>query len=311
MIKNAIIYRVAGLPVVAAALDEALVTYQYQPAAASQEHSVGWVPPRGAAHSALVEAVNGHWIARFVIETRTVPGDAVAKRADELAAAIQRDTGRTPGKKEMRDLRDTARTELLPHAFSRVKAVWVWIDPARGRLVVDTTSQTTADTVITGLLEPLPPGVLVAMLQTTIAPQARMAAWLADEDAQELPRVLSLGCAVDLCGMDAPAPRVRFSNCNLDTAEVREHIAQGKLPTALELTYADRVAFTLTHLLQLRRITLLDVATAGTGQNAADEFDADVAIITGELQPLIDALVQELDGDYTGLPEGANTEVTP
>lgn len=309
MIKNAIIYRISGLPVVAVALGEALASNQYHPASASQTESTGWAPPRGEAHGALVEAVDGHWIARFVIETRTVPADAVVKRADEMAAAIERDTGRTPGKMETRDLRAAARDELLPHAFSRVKSVRVWLDHDRGRLVLDTTSQATADTVITSLVRALPQGFHVALLQTTIAPQARMAAWLADEDGHEVPRAFSLGTSADLCGVGAAAARVRYAHHNLDTMEVREHIAQGKLPTSLELSYADRVAFTLTNQLQLRRITLLDVATAGANPNAVDQFDADVALITGELQLLIDALVRELDGDYTSLPEDANAEV--
>jgi recombination associated protein RdgC len=85
---------------------------------------------------------------------------------------------------------------------------------------------------------------------------------------------------------------------------VGEHIAQGKLPTQLALTWAGRVSFVLTEALTLKKIELLDGVLEGAGVDAANSgssaddggFDADVAIATGELRQLLPALVEALGG---------------
>lgn len=294
MFKNAIIYSVSGLPVVAAALAEALAPELYHPCDPSQERATGWAPPRGEAHGELLEAVGGHWVGCFIIESRSVPGDVIRKRTEELAAKIEQKTGRKPGKTERRDLRDDARQGLQPHAFSRIRTVWVWIDPVRGWVVVDTSSQAVADTVVTSLVKALPRGFQIKLLQTAISPRARMAEWLAADACDGLPGDLELGRTVELRGTGDEAARVRLNNHDLGTDEVRQHVAQGKLPVSLALSHAGRVGFVLTHALQLRGIRLLDIALDAADHDSADRFDAEVALTTGELRATIDALLAAL-----------------
>ena len=50
-----------------------------------------------------------------------------------IAERIEATTGRKPGKKEKRDLKEDIAHELLPLAFSRVVRVSVWIDPVGRR----------------------------------------------------------------------------------------------------------------------------------------------------------------------------------
>ena len=71
-----------------------------------------------------------------------------------------------------------------------------------------------------------------------------------------------------------------------------------RVATRLALTWDDRVSFELTHGLLIRKITFLE----GTGDGAAggkkeDNFDADVAIATGELGQLVPALLDALGGE--------------
>jgi recombination associated protein RdgC len=294
MFKNAIIYRVSGLPKSAQALADALAHQVYQPCSPNQERSEGWVPPRGQAHGALVETVEGQWIACLTIETRTVPAADVRRRAQEAAEQIEKTTGRKPGRKELRDLRDDARAELLPRAFSRVKPVLVWIAPLIGRLVIDSASQTAADAVITGLVRAMPQGFTVGLLQTATSPQAAMTEWLMDEDA--IPGELFLGRAGELRGTGDEPVRIKFSGHDMTAQEVREHVIQGALPVSLALSDG-RVEATLTHTFQLRKIALPDGVMQDGGQDQADRFDADVALMTGELRRLIDELVKALGGE--------------
>ena len=124
MFTNAMIYRLSTKwPTSAAQLEEAIAREPFVECSATQQKSTGWVAPRGDAHGALVETVDGQWIARFAIETKAVPGDAVRRKVQDAVDAIEKTTGRKPGKKEQRDLRDDALIALLPQAFPDRKSV--------------------------------------------------------------------------------------------------------------------------------------------------------------------------------------------
>jgi recombination associated protein RdgC len=75
----------------------------------------------------------------------------------------------------------------------------------------------------------------------------------------------------------------------------------GKMPTRLALTWADRVSFVLTEALQLKKLSFLETVFEGAPSNPADgrddQFDADVALATGELRKLIPDLIEALGGE--------------
>ena len=293
MFKNLTIYRISGQVVTLNQLEAALQKAPFVECGATQEKSAGWVPPRGEAHGALVESINGQWIARLMIETKAVPGDALARKVKEKAERIEQETGRKPGKKETRDLKEEARLDLLPMAFTKRATTWVWIDSQARALVIDTSSQTRADEVARSLVEQLPAGFALALLNTKTAPQAAMAHWL---NEQEPPEGFTVDRECELKSQDEDKSVVRYANHPLDIQEVQDHIKAGLQPTRLALTWDDRVSFTLTQQLQVKGIRFLDSVFES---QQADEggFDADMAIATGELGKLIPDLVKALDGE--------------
>ncbi len=182
MFANLIIYRIA--PQWSATIDQveqALATAPFAECGATQEKSAGWIPPRGEAHGALAEAVGGQWMLRFMAETKVLPGSALARKVKEKAARIEQETGRKPGKKETKELKEEARLDLLPMALTKQASMWVWIDPAARLLVLDTSSQGRADEVVTLLVEALP-GLSVSLLHTQASPRAAMAHWLKEQE---------------------------------------------------------------------------------------------------------------------------------
>ena len=293
MFANLIIYRIA--PQWSATLDQveqALAKAPFAECAATQEKSAGWIPPRGEAHGALAESVGGQWILRFMVEAKVLPGSALVRKVKEKAARIEQETGRRPGKKESKELKDEARLDLLPMAFTKQGSMWIWIDTASRLLVLDTSAQGRADEVVTLLVESLP-GLSVSLLDTQTSPQAAMAHWLKE---QEPPVGFTVDRECELKSANEEKAVVRYARHPLDIEEVQAHIDAGKLPTKLALTWDDRVSFVLTDRLQLRKVQFLDTVFEGI---KADEggFDADVAIATGELGKLIPDLVKALDGE--------------
>ena len=293
MFANLIIYRIA--PQWSATIDQveqALAKAPFAECAATQEKSAGWIPPRGEAHGALAESVGGQWILRFMVEAKVLPGSALVRKVKEKAARIEQETGRKPGKKESRELKDEAKLDLLPMAFTKQASMWVWIDPAARLLVLDSSSQGRADEVVTLLVEALQ-GLSVSLISTHASPQAAMAHWLKE---QEPPVGFTVDRECELKSASEEKAVVRYARHPLDIEEVQAHIDGGKLPTKLALTWDDRVSFVLTDRLQLRKVQFLDTVFEGI---KADEggFDADVAIATGELGKLIPDLVKALDGE--------------
>ena len=289
-------------PTSAAQWEEAIANEPFVECGATQQKSTGWVPPRGDAHGPLVEVVDGQWIARFAIETKAVPGDALRRKTQEAADAIEQTTGRKPGKKEQRDLRDDALIALLPQAFPRRGQVTVWIEPTRRWLVMDAGSQGKADEVITSLVRVAGKGFGVGLLQTATSPQAAMTAWLADPEQDEeisaLPHAFNIERECELKGSGDEPAVVKFGRHPLQIEEVRQHIAEGKLPTRLALGWSGRVGFVLTQTLKLTKIAFQEgVFEEGAKSKDEDRFDADVALFTGELRGLIADLIEALDGE--------------
>ncbi|WP_343590131.1 recombination-associated protein RdgC [Paracidovorax wautersii] len=293
MFKDLIIYTLGNA--LATTLDQAEEALQRTPfteCGATQEKSIGWVPPRGEQNGALVEAVNGHWIVRLMRQTKTVPGSVLAAAVNEKAARIEQEAGRKPGRKESKELKEEARLDLLPMAFAKSAATLAWIDRKAGRLVVATSSQARADELTSLLVEALP-GLSLSLLDTQTHPQAAMAHWLTE---QEPPEGFSIDRECELKSVDESKAVVRYARHPLDIAEVQAHIAAGKLPTRLALTWDDRVSFVLTEQLQLRKLSFLDVVFE-SGAKDEGGFDTDVAIATGELSKLIPELIEALGGE--------------
>ncbi|OGB32697.1 MAG: exonuclease [Burkholderiales bacterium RIFCSPLOWO2_12_FULL_61_40] len=298
MFKNVMVFRmVSGWSATQAQLEEALDGARFVECGASQEKSVGWVEPRGQAHGALVEIVGGQWLLKLMVEIKTVPGSVVKRKVQDQLAHIEATTGRKPGKKEKREISEDARVALLPMAFSKQSSVTVWIDPKSGFLVLDSGSQSKADEVMTALVKAVD-GLAVQLVNTQTSPAAAMSIWLSTHEA---PQGFSVDRECELKAADESKAVVRYTRHALDTDEVSQHIAQGKVPTRVAMTWNDRVSFVLTEALQLKKVAILDVvlegAPASPGDRQDDNFDTDVAIATGELSQLIPDLLEALGGE--------------
>lgn len=297
--KNVIVYRIEpawsqDLGQAEAALD----AQRFVPCGASQEKSVGWVPPRGDEHGPLVESVDGQWLLEFMVESKTLPSSVVRRKLAERVAQIEASTGRKPGKKEQKELKEEITHALLPMAFTRHARVTVWIDRPHRRLVVNASNAARADEIVSSLVQAFS-GFGVSLIHTRVEPAAAMSGWL---HSQEPPAEFSIDRECELKATDESKAVVRYAKHALDIDEVRAHIESGKRATRLAMTWDDRVSFELTEGMQLRKIVFLEGTdtSAGDGKKE-DDFDADVAIATGELGHMLPALLDALGGEQEGL----------
>ncbi len=306
--KNVMAYRIGpNWSATATQIETALARAKFVECSPGQDKSVGWTEPRGQAHGPLLEAVADQWIAKLLIETKVVPSSVVKRKAEVQLQEIQTQTGRKPGKKETRDIREDILRSLMPQAFAKQSAVMVWIDPKARLLVIDASSTGKADEVITQLVRALD-GLDLNLLQTSISPQTAMAAWLLAPRSQDLPPSLSIEKECVLKSGAEDQPMVKYTRHFLNIDEVRKHVREGKLPTQLALSWEGNASFVLHENLQLKKIVFLDgTAPDALGSDGEDKFDADVLLSTGMLGPLLNDLVEALGGEniFTEAPSAA------
>ena len=308
MFKSATFFRIASdfvLPPLEA-LEEALQTAQFMPCGATQPESIGWVPPRGNKSTVLVETVGSSVILRLCIERRPLPASAVKDEVEQRVEQYKQETGRERvSAKVKKEFKEEAVLKLLPRAFTKRSSTTLWIDAVNKFLVVDSGSLAGADKVVSNLIEAISeipgsrPGIMAKPVQTTMAAGTAMAHWLSSREA---PVSFTVDRDCELKMPDDQKSTVRYSRHTLEIDEVTQHIESGKVPTQLAMTWNERVSFVLSDAAQIRKIKLLDVVLDGVQENGKDDdgFDADAAIVTGELSALIPDLLEALGGELTG-----------
>lgn len=284
----------AGWTVTAAALEAALRRHPLLPVNAASMQSQGWLPPGPGA--ALVHAHNRQLLLALGIEQRLLPAAVINQATRQKAEALEQQQGFAPGRKQLRDLKDQVANELRPRAFVRRRSVRAWLDLDAGRLIVDSASPKLAEeltTVLRADLGELP----VTPLATQQSPAAAMTAWLS---AGAAPGALSLQDDCELSADNAAKSAVRYVRHGLDGPEIRSLIGGGKTVTRLGMAWRERLSLVLTDKLALKRIRFQGMdeqdAVPGARKNEDDEFDANFALMTGELDALLNDLVAALGG---------------
>ena len=287
-------YRIgAGFAPALPTIESALQKAQFVECSAAQDKSVGWIPPRGEKHGALAESVGGQLILKFMIENKILPSSVIKRMAEQRMERIEATTGRKPGKKQAREIKEDITRELLPMAFTKQATVLVWIDPKERLLVIDTSSQAKSDEVMTALIRSLD-GFTVALLGTNNSPSAAMSQWLTEREA---PGRFDLDRECELKSTDDMQSAVKYSRHHLEIAEIRQHVESGKVPTRLAMCWDGKISFVLTDTMQLKKIRFLDGVFKEAGVDDEDRFDADTTIATGEMSKLVPDLVAALGGE--------------
>ena len=296
--KNLQIYRLpTPWAIDLAKLDEQLNRGTFARCASHEPISRGWVSPRK--DGGLIYANNRQWLIALAIEQRLLPSSVVNDEVRERAEKLTEEQGYAPGRKALRELKERVTEELMPRAFTKKRTTFVWIDPQNGWFVVDAGSQGKAEEVIEHLrfcLDDFP----LQPLHTQLSPQSAMADWLAGGDAPH-GFTIDRDCELKAVGEEKSAVRyVRHPLGDVEGDEVKAHLASGKLPTRLALTWDDRISFILSEKLEIKRLAFLDLLkeeAEKTAEHADEQFDADFALMTGELTRFLPCLIEALGAE--------------
>lgn len=280
-----------------AKLDEQLGRGEFTRCPSNLPMSRGWVAPRK--DGALIYSSNNQWLIALATEQRLLPSSVINEETKERAEQIAEQQGYAPGRKQMKEIKERIIEELMPRAFTRKRTTFIWIDPKNGWFCVDAGSPAKAEEVIEHLRHcfdefPLKP------LHTQLSPQSAMADWLAGGDAPA-GFTVDRDCELKSAGEEKAAVRyVRHPLGDEVGAEIKAHLVSGKLPTRLALTWDERISFVLTEKLEIKRLAFLDVLkdeAEKSAEHADEQFDADFALMTGEVSRFLPQLVAALGGE--------------
>lgn len=294
--RNALLFRLSdewgGNP---DEVEERLARLAFAPGLAADAQSIGWVPAMEG--DGLAHRVGQQWLLTLRAEKKLLPASVVNQFTKAKALALEEEQGFKPGRKQMRELKDRVREELLPKAFSIFRDTRVWIDPVGRWVVVDSTAPARADEII-GLLKKSLDDLPLAPLKLAHSPAQAMTVWLAEN---EVPGPFSIDDDSELKDTGETKAAVRYVRQQVDAETVQRHLKEGKQCTRLAMTWRDRVSFVLTEQAAIKRINLLDVVREG--REALDEgdarqvFDAEFMMMTGEISGLLSDLLAVLGGE--------------
>ncbi|MCP5159126.1 MAG: recombination-associated protein RdgC [Gammaproteobacteria bacterium] len=269
----------------------------FQPCPSHQPSTTGWTPPLGRKARDQVHAVAGRWLLCLRTEEKVLPPIVVNQALAERIALIEDEQRRPVRRREKQDLRDQLVQELLPRALTRSRLGYVYLDLATGWLVVDSASPRGVEE-ITGTLRETIGSLPIAPPKVKQSVAAVMTAWLVEGQA---PAEFALGDSCELREGGETGGVVRCRGQDLTGDEIRAHLDAGKQVTRLGLIWNERLAFVLDEALIVRRVQFLDVVRESLLDMATDSpeavFDAEFALMTGELALLLPRLLELFGGE--------------
>jgi recombination associated protein RdgC len=252
----------------------------------------------------LLHTVGQHHMLSLGTNQKLLPATIIRQVAEERAEAQAAEQGFPVGRKQMRDIKGRVADELRPRAFTRRTTTRAWIDSRSGWFVIDAAGGPRAESVLETLVATL--GSFVPLpLEGARSPHMLMSSWLMQVDA---PFRFAIDDDLELQTADKTKSSIRYVRYPLDGKDIRSHLAGGKYPTRLGLTWNGRVSFVLTDTLCLRRIKFLEVGKDQSDAEeveSAEQFDIDFAVMAGELSALLTDLARIIES-----PQSSELPVT-
>src|ERR1700692_228391 len=301
MFKNLVFHRLpANWELSAAVFESQLAGRTLHPSGPFEMSSRGGVPVTSGGR--LLHTLNRHHMIALGDNQKLLPGSIIRQVAQERAEVQAEEQGFPVGRKQMRDLRARVADELRARALTRRRVTRAWIDTEGGWFAVDAAGITRAETVVETLGDTLGSFAPLA-IETERSPHAAMTSWLLRGEA---PARFSIDDDLELQTSDKSKTIIRYTRHPLDGKEIQAHLASGKYPTRLGLTWNDRVSFVLTDKLQVKRLDFLEMSKDSTTEedvDPAEQFDIDFAVMAGELGGLLKDLMSALGNEASDRAE--------
>lgn len=253
----------------------------------------GWLPPY-AEELALETA--GSVLICLGKEERILPRSVINKYLAERTEQLETENGRSLKRAEKSQLAEEIEFELLPKSFCVQKRLLAVFDTVKKRLIINSASDTAANQLLSLLRKSLP-----GIQFTPFSAQGQFALTFSDwiKHPHLVPAGFQLGSDCLLFAAKDEKKRVNCKGYELPADEVLTLLAQGLVVAEISLIWKERIQFTLTHNLSIKRLKCLDYLMDDFNEikELEEEIlqrDAALTLLSGELRALGDDLLTAL-----------------
>jgi len=278
-------------------LAQQLETLRFTPCGSQDMAKAGWVSPLGDISDQLFHFVGGQLLLTIRREEKILPSQVVKDELNKRVGRLESEQGRRLKKTEKDSLRDEVLHSLLPRAFTKNSTVRIWVNTASDLVVVDSSSARRAEDALALLRKTLGSLPVVPLTLETPA-ELTMTEWVR---SGAVPSGLALGAEAELKALLEDGGIGRFKKQDLFSDEIRTHLDAGKLVTKVVLDWQNRVQFVLGDDFSIKRLKFSDELISQNDdidrEDAAQRFDADFVLMTGEFNQLLTDLITALGGE--------------
>jgi recombination associated protein RdgC len=265
----------------------------------------GWIPPF---EQDLIHEVAGCIVICLGKEERILPRSVIQRHLNEKVKALETERGFPVKRSERAQLAEDIEFDLLPKAFCLQKKFYALFDTVEQRLILNTSSPNQASQLL-ALLRKSIPDIQIEPLTTTENLALRFNDWV--NHPNDLPPNFTLASDCVLTSLDNE--KKRFACKGGELSEIQSLLAQGFSATELSLIWDERLQFTLTQTLCMKRIKSLDYLQDELHQIAdmdGEELqrDARITLLAGELRGLCNSVCAELSKATQATPELAKCD---
>jgi len=302
--KNLIVYRLSTpIDLSEDELETRLEEFAYRPCSSQEKSKYGWSKPMGKIGQSLLHVTDGNILLCAKKEDKMLPASVVKEALDEKIEKIENETARPVKKKEKDALKEEIEHSLLPRAFSRLGTTFAYIAPKMGLIIVDASSHNKAEDLL-ALLRKSIGSLAVLPVQSKSLVEQTMTSWLNDETPTHPFTLLE---EAELKSPLENGAIIRCKNQDLICSELKAHIENGMFAVKVGLQYAESLTFILNEDLTIKRVKFTDVVTEQKDDQDKEDkaacFDADFAIMAGEFEQFIPALLDVLGGEESNISE--------
>ena len=200
-------------------------------------------------------------------------------------------------RKEKDQIKDEVLLEYLPKVLSKRSTTYAAIDLKDNLVYVDANTHKQAEALLSTLREAI--GSLpVRPVSAKISPSATLTDWLKNQQTTNGFFILS-DCEMRTIADEVSV--VRFTNEDLSSEEVLNHLRAGKMVTKLRLAFEDKLSFTLMDNMQIKAFRLedilLDQASKDGGDDSASQYGATFVMSILTLRSFLPNLFEALGGE--------------
>ncbi|MEY2875858.1 MAG: hypothetical protein RLZZ373_3229 [Pseudomonadota bacterium] len=269
----------------------ALDAWSFAPPGPSEDGRAGWVPPNPDVDTALLfKVTQGLYTMRVRIDKKVLPGSALAARVDSALAEELYQTGRKPGAKRKREIKENVRADMLTTAFVSTGFIDLLVWPAESLIAIGSVSSGALDAIMTRLCQSFA-GLVVQPVMLRDNAAMAMTGWVLNGPPDHFD--------IDDRGLieDGDALISYDGEYMGSSQQVHDRIHDGGTVTKLAMTHGTKVSFVVNPMLAMRSVRVVGVDGAAADVDPDEDRYTTDALLTGTaIKDAFTALLAALSG---------------